>query len=271
VTQPRPLREDDTLGRAGRTNANGKPVKAQRVRDIDPEDERRVAIETIGFDNPRLVITERLPLADETGQPLPVVEETTRGLRHLDSKSEPRPPKSWEKANADLRAGKFKDEREAMTRALRRERDAMTLAELAAAVAQEMLVNQSQRAVQVRATDAKSAEGRDQAPQGEGHGALGHFMEVEADRHLLQARRHIEAVAEMLDVHHGRANLSYVLMSKEEKDALLLGPRFRGLSPEEIYAIEPLLGAPKTIRDKRSKGGQTGRGLPKPERQERAA
>jgi hypothetical protein len=27
MTHPRPLREDDTLGRAGRTNANGKPIR----------------------------------------------------------------------------------------------------------------------------------------------------------------------------------------------------------------------------------------------------
>src|SRR3954470_15563952 len=109
MTHPRPLREDDTLGRAGRTNANGKPIRPERVRDTAPVDERRVAIETIGIESPRLVITERGPLADETGQPLPVIQEAGRGLRHLDSRSEPRPPKSWEKANADLRAGKFKD------------------------------------------------------------------------------------------------------------------------------------------------------------------
>jgi hypothetical protein len=45
MTHPRPLREDDTLGRAGRTNANGKPIRPERVRDTAPVDERRVAIE----------------------------------------------------------------------------------------------------------------------------------------------------------------------------------------------------------------------------------
>jgi hypothetical protein len=44
------------------------------------------------------------------------------------------------------------------------------------------------------------------------------------------------------------------------------------LSPETIHAMYgDEIGKPRTIRHIRSEGGQTSRGLPKPEKQERAA
>jgi hypothetical protein len=65
MTQPRPLREGDTLGRAGRTNANGKPIKTERLREPTPLDERHRA--TIEVENPHVVVTSAPPLADEHG------------------------------------------------------------------------------------------------------------------------------------------------------------------------------------------------------------
>jgi hypothetical protein len=275
MTDPRPVREGDSLGRAGRLNEKGKPIRTERLREPTALDERHHAtVDVVGVESPRIVVTSAPPLVDENGEPLPVVQrkrDGNRGLQHLDGESEPRPPAAWEKANAEIRAGKFAGEREAMTRALQRERDKIPLPQRLERLLQDLLVIQSQGATQVRATDARSAEGRDRAPQGEGHGAIGHLDPHEVDRRLQQIRLHLEAVEEMLDVHHGRAQLSYVLMGKLDKDLLLLGPKFRGLSPEEINAIHPELGAPRTIRFIRSEGGQTSRGLPKPEKTERAA
>jgi hypothetical protein len=272
VTHPRPLREDDTLGRAGRTNANGKPIRAERVRDTAPVDERRVAIETIGIESPRLVITERAPLTDENGQPLPIVEEAGRGLRHLDSKSEPRPPRDWEAMEAARRAEVGASEREALARSLQRDRRAKKLHERIAWLQQRALVAQSQRAVQVRATDAKSAEGRDQAPQCEGHDAIGYASAQQVAGEWKQIEALVEKLEGYWDAHDGIKTLDVQMMTTDEKNALLLGPLLRGLSPEAIHGIYgDAIGKPRTIRFIRSEGGQTGRGEPKRERQERAA
>jgi hypothetical protein len=166
MTHPRPLREDDTLGRAGRTNANGKPIRAERCPRPSALDERHVAtIESSASTDPRVVITERRsPLADENAPSLqasllPVVQGNgNRGLMHLDGKSEPRPPRDWEAMEAAKRAEIGKSEREALARSLQRDRRAKKLHERIAWLQQRALVAQSQRAVQVRATDAKSAE-----------------------------------------------------------------------------------------------------------------
>jgi hypothetical protein len=272
AAEPRPLREDDTLGRAGRTNANGKPIRAERVRDTAPVDERRVAIETIGIESPRLVITERGPLTDEKGEPLPVVEEGSRGLRHLDSRSEPRPPRDWEAMEAAKRAEIGASEREALARSLQRDRRAKKLHERIAWLQQRALVAQSQRAVQVRATDAKSAEGRDQAPQCEGHDAIAYASAAQVAGEWKQIEALVEKLEGYWDAHDGIALKDVSMMTTDEKNALLLGPLLRGLSPEAIHGIygDPI-GKPRTIRSIRSEGGQTSKGLPKREKTERAA
>jgi hypothetical protein len=247
--------DSGALGRAGRANSNGKPVRVERARAMTPEDQRRVAFDVIGITDPRLVITERGPLVDpQTGKELPVIEEGGRGLRHLDSKSEPRPPRDWEAMEAAKRAEVGKSEREALARSLQRDRRAKKLYERIAWLQQRALVAQSQRAVQVRATDAKSAEARDQAPQCEGHDAIAYASAQQVAGEWKQ----IEALVEM--------------MTTDEKNAMLLGPLLRGLHPRTIYGMYgDVIGKPDTIRKIRSAGGQTGRGLPKPERQERAA
>jgi hypothetical protein len=265
--------DSGALGRAGRTNSNnGKPVRVERIRAMTPADQRRVAIDVIGVTDPRLVITERGPLLDETGQPLPVVEEAGRGLRHLDSRSEPRPPRDWEAMEAAKRAEIGKSEREALARSLQRDRRAKKLYERIAWLQQRALVAQSQRAVQVRATDAKSAEGRDQAPQCEGHDAIAYASAQQVAGEWKQIEALVEKLEGYWDAHDGIALKDVSMMTTDEKNALLLGPLLRGLSPEAIHGIYgDAIGKPRTIRFIRSEGGQTGRGLPKPERQERAA
>jgi hypothetical protein len=88
--------------------------------------------------------------------------------------------------------------------------------------------------------------------------------------------KQIEALVEKLegywDAHDGIALKDVSMMTTDEKNAMLLGPLLRGLHPRTIYGMYgDVIGKPDTIRKIRSAGGQTGRGLPKPERQERAA
>jgi hypothetical protein len=274
MTQPRPLREDDTLGRAGRTNANGKPIKTERLREPTALDERhRATIEVVGFENPHVVVTSARPLVDGNGKELPVVQGNgDRGLMHLDGKSEPRPPRDWEAMEAARRAEIGKSEREALARSLQRDRRAKKLHERIAWLQQRALVAQSQRAVQVRATDAKSAEAVDQAPQCEGHDAIAYASAAQVAGEWKQIEALVEKLEGYWDAHDGIALKDVSMMTTDEKNALLLGPLLRGLSPEAIHGIygDPI-GKPRTIRHVRSEGGQTGRGLPKPERQERAA
>jgi hypothetical protein len=267
MTQPRPLREGDTLGRAGRTNANGKPIRAERVRDTAPADDRRATLE------PPSVIATAAPLKDKWGKPLPVEHRSDeRGIRYLDTTTEPRPPRSWEAMEAARRAEVGKSEREALARSLQRDRRARKLYERIAHLQMRALVAQSQRAVQVRATDAKSAEGRDQAPQCEGHDAIAYASADQVAGDWKQIEALVEKLEGYWDAHDGIAVLDVSMMTTDEKNALLLGPLLRGLTPEAIYGIygDPI-GKPRTIRGVRSVGGQTGRGLPKRERQERAA
>jgi hypothetical protein len=270
MTQPRPLREGDTLGRAGRTKANGKPIKTERLREPTVLDERHRA--TIEVENPHVVVTSAPPLADEHGVELPVVQENWRGLMHLDGKSEPRLPRSWEAMEAARRAEVGKSEREALARSLQRDRRARKLYERIAHLQMRALVAQSQRAVQVRATDAKSAEGRDQAPQCEGHDAIAYASADQVAGDWKQIEALVEKLEGYWDAHDGIVTLDVSMMTTDEKNALLLGPLLRGLTPEAIHGIygDPI-GKPRTIRGVRAVGGQTGRGLPKRERQERAA
>jgi hypothetical protein len=191
---------------------------------------------------------------------------------HLDGKSEPRPPRDWEAMEAAKRAEVGKSEREALARSLQRDRRAKKLYERIAWLQQRALVAQSQRAVQVRATDAKSAEGRDQAPQCEGHDAIAYASAQQVAGEWKQIEALVEKLEGYWDAHDGIELKDVSMMTTDEKNALLLGPLLRGLSPEAIHGIygDPI-GKPRTIRFIRSEGGQTGRGLPKPERQERAA
>jgi hypothetical protein len=272
MTDPRPVREGDNLGRAGRLNEKGKPIKTERLREPTPLDERHHAtVDVIGVENPRIIVTSAPPLVDEKGEPLPVVRENGhRGLLHLDGKAEGRPPRNWEDMEAARRAEIGEREREALARSLQRDRRAKKLYERIAWLQQRALVAQSQRAVQVRATDAKSAVDRDQAPQCEGHDAIGYASATRVAADWKQIEAFVEKLEGYWDAHDGIAVRDVQMMGSDEKDALLLGPRFRGLSPEEIHAIHPELGAPRTIRGIRSAAGLTGRGLPKPEK-ERAA
>jgi hypothetical protein len=196
--QPRPLREGDTLGRAGRTNANGKPIRAERVRDTAPVDERRATLE------PPSVIATAAPLKDKWGKPLPVEHRSdARGIRYLDTTTEPRPPRSWEAMEAARRAEVGKSEREALARSLQRDRRARKLYERIAHLQMRALVAQSQRAVQVRATDAKSAEGRDQAPQCEGHDAIAYASADQVAGDWKQIEALVEKLEGYWDAHDG--------------------------------------------------------------------
>jgi hypothetical protein len=272
MTQPRPLREGDTLGRAGRLTEKGKPIRAERVRDIDPEDERSVAIETIGIETPGWSSPNacRSPTrrAAPPGDP---GEREPRASCTSTARAEPRPPRDWEAMEAAKRAEIGKSEREALARSLQRDRRAKKLYERIAWLQQRALVAQSQRAVQVRATDAKSAEGKDQAPQCEGHDAIGYASaaagrrRVEADRGARREARGLLGRARR-DRAQGRVDDDD---RREERDAA-----------RPAVAWAPPGGDPRHLRRRdreagrsgiRSEGGQTGRGLPKPERQERAA
>jgi hypothetical protein len=162
---------------------------------------------------------------------------------------------------AAKRAEVGKSEREALARSLQRDRRAKKLHERIAWLQQRALVAQSQRAVQVRATDAKSAEGRDQAPQCEGHDAIAYASAQQVAGEWKQIEALVEKLEGYWDAHDGIALKDVSMMTTDEKNALLLGPLLRGLSPEAIHGIygDPI-GKPRTIRFIRSEGGQTGRG-----------
>jgi hypothetical protein len=270
--------DSGALGRAGRTNSStNKPVRVERIRAMTPADQRRVAIDVIGVTDPRVVVRGSSPLADDprpvvTSALLPVVQEDgNRGLMHLDGKSEPRPPRDWEAMEAAKRAEVGKSEREALARSLQRDRRAKKLYERIAWLQQRALVAQSQRAVQVRATDAKSAEGRDQAPQCEGHDAIAYASAQQVAGEWKQIEALVEKLEGYWDAHDGIELKDVSMMTTDEKNALLLGPLLRGLTRRRSTASTATRSGSRTIRKIRSEGGQTGRGLPKPERQERAA
>jgi hypothetical protein len=167
MPDPKPLRDGDTLGRAGRVSKKGNPIEVERNRAVTDADTRRTTVEVIGFDHPRLVVTEQAPFVDTKGEPLPVVQQDEhQTLMNLDGKGEVRPPRSWEEMEAARRAEIGAREREVHARSLKRERAALKLGERVARLQQRALVMQSQRAVQVRETDARGAEDRDRARSG---------------------------------------------------------------------------------------------------------
>lgn len=263
MTKPRPLREGDTLGRAGRVGPNGGRVETARARDMTAEDERRASVND--WDTPGGVsmtgslIVYQPPGEDES------VSGGDRALLSLDGSMEPRPPKAWEEANAAVRAAAGVNDREKATRERRAWRAQLPVDQSLNHALQALLKIQSQRAKQVRETDARSAVAGAGMPQGEGHGAVGFLQEAEVDGRLAQVRAHVDAIWDAIDAHHGLAHRSYQMMGGEEKDQLLTGRTLRGMSPEEIHAIHPELGSAKHIRYVRSCAGQTGRGEPKRE------
>lgn len=276
MTDPRPLREGDTLGRAGRVSAKGNPVEVQRNRAMTPEDARHATIEVAGVEDPRLIITSLPPATDGQGEPLPVVQHGGghRGLLHLDGKGEPRPPEAWERANAEIRAGKFAGEKDVMLRDLQRRRDVTPLESRIAHLQRRALTMHVPRAKRVAPTDADARPGaqeRDLSPQGEGHGAIGYANEREVDLRWLQIERHVEAIERAFDAHDGLPAVSLSMMTDEAKDLWITGPKFRGLSPVQISAIEPELGVPKTISFVRRCAEQKPDGTPAPRDTEAAA
>jgi hypothetical protein len=263
MTRPRPLREGDTLGRAGRVGPNGGRVETARARDMTAEDERRATVND--WDTPGGVsMTGSLIVYQPPGDGVSV-SGGDRALLSLDGSMEPRPPKAWEEANAALRSSVGELEREAATRERVARRRRLPVDQSLTLALQALLTLQTPRAKQVRETDARSAVAGAGVPQGEGHGAVGFLQEAEVDGRLAQVRAHVDAIWDAIDAHHGLAHRSYQMMGGEEKDALITGRTFRGMAPEAIHAIHPELGSAKHIRYVRSCAGQNGRGEPKRE------
>lgn len=259
----RPLREGDTLGRAGRSGPNGGPIETSRVRVMSSEDKRRVTVD--GRSVPGVVIDQDTIVY--TPEPVSAdVKDEHRGLQYLDGKSEPRPPASWENANAALRSDKARDERETFTRLRRHRRDALTLAQLADHVSRRLLTLAQPRAKQTRQTDARNAVEGDRSPQGEGHAAVGSAEEARCDLRLRLARLLLEEVDDEIARHLGLPVKLIGDMTAEEKDAMITGKRFRGLEPKTVAALFPELGSAKTVQYVRSLAGQSGTGEPKTER-----
>lgn len=253
----RPLRDGDTLGRAGRSGPNGGPIETSRVRVMSSEDKRRVtvdgrAVPGVVIDQDTIVYTPDPVSAD--------VKDEHRGLQYLDGKSEPRPPAAWENANAQLRSDKARAERETFSRLRRHRRDSMTLAQLADHVSRRLLTLAQPRAKQTRQTDARNAVVGDRSPQGEGHGAVGSADETGIDLKLRLARLLIEEVDDEIARHDGLPVKLIADMTGEEKDSLITGKRFRGLDPKLVGALFPELGSAKTVRYVRSMAGQDGLG-----------
>lgn len=270
MTRPRPIREGDSLGRAGRVGPNGGPVETARARDMTALDKHNASLDD--WTGPARGVHEvaGVVVYDQL-EPGVSVSGGDRSLLSLDGSMEPRPPKGWEELEARKREAVGEREREAALRVRRRARDMMPLHVLVDCMLQELLVLQTPRAKQVRETDARSAVAGAGLPQGEGHGAVGFAREAEVDGRLAQIRAHVDAIWDAIDAHHGLAHRSYQMMGGEEKDALITGRTLRGMSPEEIHAIHPELGSAKHIRYVRSCAGQNGRGNPKAEREEKAA
>ena len=231
-------------------------------RHMTPEDRRRVTFADAGIHDARLIIRYEEPhLDEETGEPLPVVvDDGHRGLQHLDGKSEDRPPAEWEKANSLDRYWNHAGVRADLTEDLHRERASLRLHESLALVMAELATLQHPRALQRRETDARSGVDVDHTPTLEE--GIGSARTDEIERRLAMIRLEVEALWDLLDTHRGYLHKSYAMMETWEKDELLTGPKLRGLTPEEINALHPELGSPRTIRYVRSRKGQDARGLP---------
>lgn len=269
MPEPRPLRENDTLGRAGRVSAKGNRIEVQRNRSMTAFDARHATVEVAGVEHPHLVVRDA---PDDSDILLAEDDDDHRSLQYLDGKSEPRPPKTWENMEAERRREIAASEREAFARSLKRERAAMNLPERIAKLQHRALTMQSMRAVQVRETDARSATAQDRAPQGEGHDAIGYASSDQVAADWRQIELLVEKIEGYWDAHDGIVVKDVQLMGSDEKNALLLGPKLRGLHPDVIHAIYgDAIGSPRTIRYVRNQAGQTNLGHPKPERTERAA
>lgn len=209
------------------------------------------------------VASEPVPVADDE----PASEGGGRGLLHLDGKSEPRPPKEWEDKNSALTAAEWVTKRDEINRELRAARERMDPPERLAAVLREIGRVGQPRAVQIRETDARGAQEMDTAPRGGDHDALGSADSDEVLRRRTVILLQIAELERIVDQHRGLIDVNYALLSKEEKDALIIGPVFRGITEEELSALLPVLGVPRHIRRVRSDAGQTGRGWEKPKRE----
>lgn len=232
-----------------------------QVRSMTPADERRARLdgrarEGVVFEDSTIVYT---PPDEPAG-----ADDGHRGLQHLDGKSESRPPRAWEDAEAERRAEVARSERAAAARVRQRAREARPLHVQLAQVQQALLVIQSARAKQTRETDARSAVvSESAAPNGGRHGDVGHAAPEEIDTHLRLIGLHIEALFEHIDEHNGRAHISYALMAAEDKDRLLTGSKYRGLTPEQVMSVRPELGPAKAIRNVRRVNEQDPKGNPR--------
>lgn len=277
--RPQPVRHNDTLGRAGRIADADKRIKVERKREMTEKDRRRILLEGADPQSAQLDVIAPGPFTDEEtgerytldeqGERVPVVQrDDNRGLQYLDGKSEPRPPREWEDLEADFRGAVHVNTLEDVMDELRAKRAATPIYERIHDAMREIgkLQTQRARAMPENELDAIRATGGDksQAPQGEPDSALAFSATDEVTGRLQQILLHTEAIEDLLDAHHGRTVKSYVLMGQEEKDALLTGPRLRGLTPEEIHALHPKLGVPRTIRGIRKQFGQDARGNPRP-------
>lgn len=262
------MSDDLGLGRAGRER-DGRRVRTERNREMTEQDRRRILLEGADPQSAQLDVAMLPPLTDEKGEPLRVVQaDEHRGLQHLDGNSEPRPPRDWEDLESDFRSAVHVNTLEDLMDQLRARRAATPVYERLHAVMREIgtLQTQRARAMPENKLDAIRGTGdKRQAPQGEPDSALAFAATDEVTSRLQQILLHTEAIEDLLDAHHGRTIKSYVLMGQEEKDALLTGPRLRGLTPEEIHALHPELGVPRTIRTIRKLFGQDARGNPRPE------
>jgi hypothetical protein len=78
--------------------------------------------------------------------------------------------------------------------------------------------------------------------------AVAHAEEEEVERRLRTIEKAIERLEDLLDAHRGLAAArDFALMDSYEKNAVIL-TEFEGWTPEEVYAFEPALGKPRTIR-----------------------
>lgn len=182
-----------------------------------------------------------------------------------------RPPdepvdRAWLNGHAAERAEAFRDERVAMNQLLRRERERTPLPARLEKVTQQIGALPGSSAMTLSHTPGRGSgpDARGSRPDGAREGDLAYVDPHEVARRLRQIELHVEALEDLVDEHRGLSRKSVALMSTAEKNELLTGPRFRGLRPEEITALHPELGAPRTIRWVRSRAGQRLDGTPKP-------
>lgn len=262
---------DFGLGRAGREQ-DGKPVRVARARDMTEGDKRRILMEGADPQSPMLEVVAPAPLVDETsGEPLRVVHvDDHRGVQHLDGKSESRPPREWEELESDFRHAVHVNTREDTAKALRAARAATPVYERLHAQMRLIGTFQTQRARTMPENELDAIRGtgdKRQAPQGEGAEAIGGAEAETITCWLQMIALLVERIEDATDAHRGIACTSYVLMSQEDKDALLTGRKLRGLTPAQVNAIFPELGVPRTAQNIRKLAGQDPKGNELPAKQ----